>query len=514
MARVAIPLVGGAALSFFVERLLQPKPGFVGRPLGAFAIHLGLWVLAFCFALVLCQRPYFAALLTLAALLLVVVVSNAKNHSMREPFVFQDFEYFTDTLKHPRLYLPYFGIGRALLGLAAFVLALYLGFTLESGLLSQIGFSGFGAGVALLLVLGAGLLWTGTRRSMSLTFDPDKDLRRLGLLASLWSYALAERTQPALRYASQVFASSANHAIGGSPHIVVVQSESFFDARRLYPGIQPAVLGQFDEICKAAVQFGRLEVPAWGANTVRTEFAFLSGLGERQLDGHRFNPYRKLGRQGVPTIASFLKRAGYRTVCVHPYTASYYRRDIIFPALGFDEFIDIQNFLDGERCGPYIGDLAVAEKVRSLLETLGQPTFVFVITMENHGPLHLEQVAPDDVQRFYAAHPPVGFEDLTVYLRHLSNADQMIRMLREYLEQLPAGGWLCWYGDHVPIMPSVYQARDFSDGRTDYFIWGKGRNQEITLPADLRVEDLGGLLLERAGLVAGNLLRDEGIPIT
>ena len=514
LTRVAIPLVGGAALSFFIERLLQPKPGFVGRPVGAFAIHLGLWVLAFCFELVLFQRPYFAALLALATLLLVIDVSNAKNHSLREPFVFQDFEYFTDALKHPRFYLPFFGIGRALLGFAAFILALYFGFTLEHSLFAQIGFLGFGTGLALLVVLGIILLWVGTRHSLPLTFDPVKDLRSLGLLASLWCYGLAERIKPALPHASHGFASSAIPAVGALPNIVVVQSESFFDVRRLYPGIHPLLLGQFDEIRKAAVKFGRLEVPAWGASTVRTEFAFLSGLGERQLGGHRFNPYRKLGRQGVPTIASFLKRAGYRTVCVHPYTARFYRRDRVFPVLGFDKFIDIRDFLDAEKCGPFIGDLAVAGKVRSLLQTLGQPTFVFVITMENHGPLHLEQVAPDDVQRFYAAPPPVGFEDLTVYLRHLSNADRMIRMLREYLEQLPAGGWLCWYGDHVPIMPNVYQARDFSDGRTDYFIWGKGRNPEITMPADLRVEDLGGLLLEKAGLVAGNLLSVEGIPIT
>ncbi|HYA20621.1 MAG TPA: hypothetical protein VEG25_08260 [Burkholderiales bacterium] len=63
----------------------------------------------------------------------------------------------------------------------------------------------------------------------------------------------------------------------------------------------------------------------------------------------------------------------------------------------------------------------------------------------------------------------------------------MKRILRERLEQLPTGDWLCWYGDHVPIMSNVYEARDFSDGRTDYFIWGIGKTPEMTFPADLRV---------------------------
>jgi hypothetical protein len=47
----------------------------------------------------------------------------------------------------------------------------------------------------------------------------------------------------------------------------------------------------------------------------------------------------------------------------------------------------------------------------------------------------------------------------------------------------------------------VYDATGFSDGRTDYFIWGKGRSPEAGSPRELRVEELGALLLEHAGLL-------------
>ena len=498
---IAIPLLGGAALTFLVERLLDPAPDLIGRPASAVSAHLGVWTAVFAILLAVCQRPYFAALLALSEQLFLALVSNAKVRALREPFVYQDIEYFTDVVRHPRLILPYLGIGRALAACLAFGAALYLGIALEPGLPARTGWPAFAVGLGVLAAAGAGLLWLGTPRPLPPLFDPAGDLRRLGQLANFWYYGLAERARPAIPRTSRFSVSSSVPAARRLPNIVVVQSESFFDARRLYQGVQPALLEQFDAIRAAAVLHGLLHVPAWGGNTARSEFSFLTGFGADELGVNRFNPFRKLAQQAVPTLASFLKRAGYRTVCVHPYPASFYSRDTAYPALGFDSFLDLDAFRDAERYGPYISDRAVAEKACALVESSGQPILLFVITMENHGPLHLERVAPGDVQRLYTAPPPAGFEDLTVYLRHLANADRMIRMLREHLEQSPHDGWLCWYGDHVPILQNVYDATGFADGRTDCFIWGKGRARQAAGPRNLKVEDLGVLLLERAGLL-------------
>jgi phosphoglycerol transferase MdoB-like AlkP superfamily enzyme len=295
-------------------------------------------------------------------------------------------------------------------------------------------------------------------------------------------------------------------------HLVVVQSESFFDPRRLYAGIRSEVLREFDALQAEAACCGQLEVAAWGANTVRTEFAFLSGLAGESLGVHRFNPYRRLARQGVATLASFLRDRGYRTICVHPYAASFYDRHKVFPSLGFDDFIDIRSFAGAARSGPYVGDLAVAEKVCSLLTSASeQPLFVFVISMENHGPLHLEQVRSDEAAGLYSVPPPAGCDELTIYLRHLRNADRMAGMLRAGLEALPGRSGLCWYGDHVPIMPDVYRALGAPGGQTDYFIWRKngpaepeslGQQAGQGLRHDLKVENLGSRFLQEMGFAS------------
>ena len=503
---VALPIFAGTGLSFVLEQWMQPRPiSFWRRPGAAFAIHVALWLLVFTVELAVFRRPWFAMANVLALQLFVVLVSNAKFHSLREPFIYQDFEYFSDALKHPRLYLPFLGVVRAVIALAGFGLAFYAGFTLESSLSARMPVLDFLGMLAALTVAGLALLWCGARGTLQVIFAPETDLRQLGLLTSLWRYAQEERKPACVPCLPSVqdFKQLGQAPLGGVPHLVVVQSESFFDARRLFPGIRSQVLQAFDAVKASAVCQGQVEVAAWGANTVRTEFAFLSGLGPASLGVHRFNPYRKLARTGVPTMASFLRSLGYRTVCVHPYFASFYTRDEVFPLLGFDEFIDIESFKDVEKTGPYIGDVALAEKVCALLQkSSNQPIFVFVISMENHGPLHLEKVHGDDVARLYSNPPPEGCDDLTIYLRHLGQADRMVAMLRDQLDALPGDGWLCWFGDHVPIMPKAYAATAAPDGKTDYLIWQKENASDMGSRLDVNIEDLGGLLLQKMGLIS------------
>lgn len=505
-----VALIVGIILSFGIEQLLRPRPLLGARRSPAISIHVGIWLLLFGLGVAVWQRPYFASGLNNAGLLLIVLVSNAKFASLREPFLLSDFRFFKALLRHPRLYLPFFGIVPAIACALAFLLLSGFALWLEPSMLPPLGTLPFLLFCLMAMGTGTALLLIGARVPMPITLDPAHDLQTLGLLASFVRYWQEERLNDA-----GVLAQSLQGrfepwlkpvSLPQQPHIVAVQCESFFDVRRVVDGraadvrLSPQVLENFDAFANAASQAGRLNVPAWGANTVRTEFAFLTGVAPESLGVHQFNPYRKLARCGVPTIASELKTRGYRTVCVHPFAASFYDRDVVFPALGFDEFIDINAFSESEKSGPYIGDAAVADKLATILGAANEPLFIFVITMENHGPLHQEKVAEGDHARLYANAPPAGYDEFTIYLRHLQHTDAMLGRIHAVLEGGARPGWLCAYGDHVPILPGVYDANDFSDGRTDYFIVGTGGQMAGLDRSDIAPEELAIALLRAAGV--------------
>lgn len=499
-APVLAASLAGLILSVAIERLLTPRPP-LARQFAAWALHGGLWLTAHAILTFVLGRPWFAAAAVSAFILMLVLVNNAKVKALREPFVFQDYDYFTAAITHPRLYIPFLGWGKFLVAATGFVLAVAIGLWWEAAPPQRFAWSGQLGGITLVLLGGLLLLLIGSRYSLKVSFDPDQDVRSLGFLASLWRYG--EEGSETLAVASPFDFIVPRTVEGGLPHLIAVQSESFFDPRSLYSGIRPEVLAEFDRLIDESLMHGKLKVPAWGANTIRTEFAFLSGISEYRLGVHRFNPYRPIARGWeIPSLATFLRDQGYRTVCIHPYPASFYQRDKVYPLLGFEDFLDICAFDGAQRFGPYVSDCAVAHKIEDLLAKTTKPLFVFVITMENHGPLHLERIAPSDVTAIYSAPPPDGCEDLTIYLRHLRNADRMIAQIREALNQSNRPASLCWFGDHVPIMPAVYEALGAPNGDVEYLFWSKIN----TIPS--RREDLAANQLSISWLREAGLLKD------
>ncbi|TVU71296.1 LTA synthase family protein [Cobetia crustatorum] len=500
------PLLIGLAMTLGLEHLLlrqmiQPPTAFLRRPVSAKLAHIGYWCASWSLCTLATQRPWFSVVVVNALWLVVLQVSHTKYVSLREPFLSQDFEYFTDAIKHPRLYIPFFGIGLTIAAISAGALAIGLGLWLEPALSASqyavtAGASAWLMPLISVLIASSTLSYAmGSKLAPKVILAPEFDLHELGMVAYLLAYArLARRpltpTHDPLQAAQREVENTLTAVLQATredgvevtdksaflPHVVSVQSESFFDARRIYPQVRDDLLPHLDRCHFAALAqglpCGRLAVPAWGANTVRTETAFLTGLTPEQLGVHQFNPYHQLAKRAVPNLAASYKALGYRTLCIHPYPGSFYLRNQVLKQLGFDEFLDIAHFSSADKCGQYISDAAVAAKVEDCLLNAGDaPLFIQVITMENHGPLHLETLDDVRLADWYEGELPENCRELGIYLRHLVNADAMIDQLSTALSRLPRGGLLCFYGDHVPIMPEVYQTLGEPNGVTDTFIW-------------------------------------------
>jgi len=170
-----------------------------------------------------------------------------------------------------------------------FIAALTIGLWLEAVPALRAGWTAQWGALALLAVLSLGLLLWGNSARLMVQIAPEQDVQALGLLASFWRYWQQGRERPSLsspfENAAPTSASvlSGADSLGNLPHLVSVQSESFFDARRISDGIRPEILAEFDRFRAEAVASGYLQVPAWGANTVRSEFSFLSGIEKQHF---------------------------------------------------------------------------------------------------------------------------------------------------------------------------------------------------------------------------------------
>jgi phosphoglycerol transferase MdoB-like AlkP superfamily enzyme len=341
---------------------------------------------------------------------------------------------------------------------------------------------------------------------MSLTLEPLEDQRHHGFFAVFVAYLLNGMRRETFRGFERAMSKSpfAKASEPNSrPDIIIIQSESFFDARALGDRkIEASLYKHFDKARSESAEHGELDVPAWGANTMRSEFALLSGIASAKLGYARFYPYA-FARRACASLANWFKKAGYETVAIHPYYADFFGRDRVFPLLGFDRFLDIRAFANAHRAGPYISDESVLDRiVKELDSSRSHPAFIFAMTMENHGPLHLETVEKGESSRYHNLGDDPAYKDLTAYLRHIANADAMIGRLLAHLRARRRDTVLCFYGDHVPALPHVFERLGTVPSRSHYFIW-RNFGDRPARKQDRAVEDLGAALLHTMEMAGG-----------
>ncbi|MGN1394457.1 MAG: LTA synthase family protein [Succinivibrionaceae bacterium] len=452
-------------------------------------------------------RVIFSVVMLIVLLLILVIVNNAKYKNLQEPLVFSDYDYFTDAFRFPRLYFPFLGVWGGI-GITVSAFLVVLGYFKDSSIVNRFDLeSGLGLS-SIGILLSVIFLLLNIRVSNLLRFEPREDLNNLGLVVYIWCYFIEYLKTPhpnskfeflSFKKPNTNVNANANFNINVLPHLIAIQSESFFDPREWNSNIKDEVLSNFDMICKESWYSGKLSVPAFGANTIRTEFSFLTGVSPTDMKGHQFSPYQIMSRKHfeLKSFVNMLKSQGYYTVCIHPYYKKFYNRDIVFDKWGFDSFLDIESFKNTDTRGAYISDEAVKEKILSVLKAkTSLPIFIFAITMENHGPMHLEKISDIEYKKFYKQDAEKKLEDydLSVYLNHLNNADKMIKDLTTAFNNTNYPISMVFYGDHVPIMPVAYKNIGVPSGNVPYFIWG---NQAFVKVCGKEIQNTHNKLLRR-----------------
>lgn len=471
-------------------------------PLGVLLVDAAPLALGAVLLAIFAGRPLFAGVVVLAAGAGFTLADYTMRQTLREPVVFSEAVELPQVFTHPHLYLPFAGPGLVIGGAAAAAAAALALLFVEPPLWAPRPLFAFGA-LALLAgglrlasrepLLGIVAAWV---RRLAPTGEPFADAATLGPFAMLFAHTVIARAERDVRRRAlaPAIVRSVGEAAAAGP-VVIVQCESFFDARRLSPLIPTGLLAGWDACRAGAGLHGRLDVPGWGANTMRTEFAVLTGIAEEALGYDRFNPYYALARAPIDSQVWRLRRAGYRTLCLHPFDRRFFRRDLAMPALGFEDFVGRER-LGGSRVPPYCPDPRLAEAVLQALDDSGPQTFIFAITMGNHGPwLAKEPPLDPSVARLFDPARIPGGAGLLRYLDGLRRSDEMLQVLVDGLERRGWPATLAFYGDHLPSLPQAFAHFGFAENSSDFVVWpGAGRAERRDLPA----HELGRLVVDLA----------------
>ena len=447
--------------------------------------------------LLLTNNIFISSILIILLMALIKIVNFAKYKALNESLVFSDVALFSQVFIYPRLYLPFLNVKTVILAIPFLLTLIYI--IVSKTLLIKITYNSSAIFFINLILIFFEFLYI---KKIPLVSNIEQSIHHYGLLTHLIKGLQASYTQIKASNFTLILNQSSNlyqyqKKLPSPQNIIAVQSESFFNPEKLDITYNKKILENLKIINQQALQFGELYVPAWGANTMRSEFAFLSGIANKDLGQIRYYPYLFLSHKKIITLPNYLKQQGYFCICIHPYPAGFFRRDQVFKNLGFDLFIDIKDFQGADKIGAYISDQAVTTKIIEIIESFqDKPLFIFAITMENHGPLHLETVTSEEIQHYIKPNSLEKAHDLIAYLRHLENADNMIGNLTTYLSQAPTPSTLCFYGDHVPSMPHVYQALNYNNANTNYFIWNSQRENSINNQKDIDISALAKQLLD------------------
>ena len=293
-------------------------------------------------------------------------------------------------------------------------------------------------------------------------------------------------------------------------NIIVIMNESFSDLRT-YPNFKTSeeLMPGIDSL-EENTQKGTLLVSVKGGTTANTEYEFLTG------NSCVLSPatvvYNSFIKQDQFSLARTLEAQGYKVVAMHPYGPHGWNRDTVYPRMGFDTFLNIENSFEGaDKVRGLVSDKGDYEEIIKQVEEKeeGQKLFLFNITMQNHSSYKNEKFENTvDVTDFHGANEGQAEQYCTL----LKMSDEAIMELLDYFRDKDEKTLILFFGDHQPEIGDDFweycfgksiddlsfdeQQKEFE---TTWFIWANydiPEAEDLTLSADY----LSSYLLSLTGL--------------
>lgn len=255
---------------------------------------------------------------------------------------------------------------------------------------------------------------------------------------------------------------------GELPNVILIINESWFDWRQVTDFTTNRPVMPFIDSLDNCVR-GFAVNPVVG--TSASEYEVLTSNSMSLFPSS--NPFTQMNLSENNSLARYLGQLGYTSTAFHPCPASNYNRNVVYPALGFDNayFEGSPEIQDVEQVNVHMGysDQSCFEVLEMLYEqqTGDQPLFLYNLTFQNHGGYLVADFnggwwTTDEEHRVYVES---GFENVRdeaeEYLTSITYTDEAFEQLVTYFSAQDDPTIICMVGDHPP-----YFTESVQDGHT------------------------------------------------
>lgn len=237
-----------------------------------------------------------------------------------------------------------------------------------------------------------------------------------------------------------------------SANVIVILSESYMQLRDYLP-----LLGVFQDPApywnglKENTIHGYVTSSVYGGNTPNSEFEFFTGITTGYLPTGSI-PYTMFIDKDTYSIVWAMDNLGYKTTAMHCYLSSGWQRPRVYPLLGFENMMFIDDFKQDESSfiRAYMSDQAAYENLVDVVTSeKDKKTFTFLATMQNHGGY---QDAFDNfpIQEYVKRSFAGDTFQVNTYINLVKESDKALEWLLTRLSQEDEKYCVVIFGDHQP----------------------------------------------------------------
>lgn len=297
------------------------------------------------------------------------------------------------------------------------------------------------------------------------------------------------------------------------PNIIMIMDEAFTDFSSFAELKTNEQVVPFFHNLKENTIRGQLFASIFGGGTVATEFEALTANTMGFIPGG-ITPYTTYINDPMNSLADDLKTQGYGgIIAMHPFNRDGYKRDKVYPLLGFDKFISQGYFAKNtDVVGKHISDKGNFERIIEEYEKFRKtnktsPFFLFDVTIQNHSPFLSGNVSGN----IKVNYPGLDIPETKEYMNLLRHSDNAFKELVNHFKNKKEKTIILFFGDHEPRLEDDFYAEiqkttnvpeawtKLERRNTQYVLWA---NYDIKEKEgyDLSANYLAPLLLDTAKL--------------